>query len=208
MIWSFKHASDKTEFADKSWHGIYVGCWKSFCNLILPVAPTFCYYHIRGRIFLCDEFREGRPSTSVATNVDAVREMIERDRHMTYREIQASLGIDMKAIHTILHDHLSVRKLCSRWIPHNLIEAQKQARVKWSKEMLKKFNRGRSNLVYNIVTGDETWIYSYEPESKQQSTDWVFQNESKPTKVVRSRSAAKQMIACFFSYIGIWQPWL
>ncbi|EGI62988.1 FLJ37770-like protein [Acromyrmex echinatior] len=68
----------------------------------------------RGRIFLCDEFREGHPSTSVvATNVDAVREIIERDRHMTYREIQASLDIDMKAIHTILHDHLSVWKLYS-----------------------------------------------------------------------------------------------
>ncbi|KAG5319812.1 SETMR methyltransferase, partial [Pseudoatta argentina] len=94
------------------------------------------------RTFLCDEFREGRPSTSVvATNVDTVREMIERDRHMTYREIQASLGIDMKAIHMILHDHLSVRKLYSRWIPHNLTETQKQARVTWSKEMLKKFNR-------------------------------------------------------------------
>ena len=54
------------------------------------------------RTFLCDEFRESRPSTSVvATNVDAVREMIERDRHMTYREIQASLRIDMKAIHNL-----------------------------------------------------------------------------------------------------------
>ena len=57
----------------------------------------------------------------------------------------------------------------------------------------------RSNLGYNIVTGDETWIYSYEPESKQQFTVWVFQNEPKP-KVVRSHSAAKQMIACFFGY--------
>ncbi|KAG5312440.1 NU5M oxidoreductase, partial [Acromyrmex insinuator] len=35
-------------------------------------------------------------------------------------------------------------------------------------KMLKKFNQSRSNLVYNIVTGDETWIYSYKPESKQQ----------------------------------------
>ena len=34
-------------------------------------------------------------------------EMIKRDRHITYREIQTFLGIDMKAIHTILHDHLS-----------------------------------------------------------------------------------------------------
>ena len=68
--------------------------------------------------------------------------------------------------------------------------------------MLKKFNRRRSNLVYNIVTEGETWIYLYELESKQQSTVWIFQNELKPTKVVRSRSAAKQMIACFFGYTG------
>ena len=54
-------------------------------------------------------------------------------------------------------------------------------------------------MVYNIVTGT-IWIYSYEPESKQQSIVWVFQSEPKPTKIVRSRSAAKQMIACFFSY--------
>ena len=55
-------------------------------------------------------------------------------------------------------------------------------------------------MVYNIVTGDKIWIYSYESESKQQSTVWVFQNE--PTKVVLSRSAAKQMIAGFFGYTG------
>ena len=42
----------------------------------------------RGCTFLSVEFREGHPSV-VATNVDAVREMIERDRHITYREIQA-----------------------------------------------------------------------------------------------------------------------
>ena len=94
------------------------------------------------------------------------------------------------------------------WWPHNLTEAQKQARVKWNKEMLKKFNRDQSNLVYNIVTGNETWIYSYESECKQ-STVWVFQNEPILTKVVRSRSAAKKMIACFFLFIlDMWQPWL
>jgi hypothetical protein len=33
-----------------------------------------------------------------------------------------------------------------------------------------KFNQGRSKFVCNIVTGDETWIYAYDPETKQQST--------------------------------------
>jgi len=79
----------------------------------------------RGRTFLSDEFHEARPSTFVvATNFDAVHEMIERDRYITCK-IQASLGIDMKAIYMIFHNHFSIRKHCNCWIPHNLIEAQK-----------------------------------------------------------------------------------
>ena len=46
--------------------------------------------------------------------------------------------------------------------------AQKKARVDWSKEMLQKYDRGALEDIYNIVTGDEWWIYVYEPESKHQ----------------------------------------
>ncbi|GBP93395.1 hypothetical protein EVAR_67344_1 [Eumeta japonica] len=43
---------------------------------------------------LSDEFRDGRPSTAVTNkNIDTVRRMIETDRHPTYHEIRASLGI-------------------------------------------------------------------------------------------------------------------
>jgi len=69
--------------------------------------------------------------------------------------------------------------------------------------MLKKFNRGRSNLSNcNIATGNETWISLYEAESKEESTILVFQNEPKRMKVVHSHSVVKQMIACFFGYTG------
>jgi len=40
-----------------------------------------------------------------------MRAMIEINQHVTYREIQASLTIYMKAIQTILHGYLNVRKL-------------------------------------------------------------------------------------------------
>lgn len=157
----------------------------------------------RGRSSFTDEFREGRPKSAVLPeNIDAVRELVMEDRHVTYREIAASLGISMTSIHSILHEHLAVKKVCSRWIPHNLTIAQKEARVKWCKEMLKKYNRGTSKAIYNIVTGDESWIYAYEPETKQQSTVWVFQNEPNPTKVVRGRSVLKQMVATFFTING------
>ena len=59
-----------------------------------------------------------------------------------------------------------------------------------------------SKDVYKIVTGDESWIYMYELESKQQSTVWAFEDESNPTKVVRARSISKQMVTCFFGKTG------
>lgn len=48
------------------------------------------------------------------------------------------------------------------------------------------------------MTGDESWIYAYGSETKQQSTVWVFQDEKNQTKVVRARSTSKQMFTCFF----------
>ena len=157
----------------------------------------------RGRHSLTDEIREGRPkSVVVQENIDAVQNLILEDRHVTYCEIEATIGISSTSIHKILHDHLAVRKVCSRWIPHNLTKTQKDARVDWCKQMLNKFNRGASKDVYKIVTGDESWIYAYEPERKQQSTVWVFQDEPNPTKVVRARSTSKQMVACFFGKTG------
>ena len=61
------------------------------------------------------------------------------------------------------------------------------------------FDRCVPKHVFDIVAGDESWIYAYEAESKQQSTAWVFEDEPNPTKVARSRSTSKQMIVCFFA---------
>ena len=59
-----------------------------------------------------------------------------QDRHVTYREIETNLGISGTTINSILHEHLTVKKICSHWIPHNLSIAQKKARVDWPKETL------------------------------------------------------------------------
>ncbi|GFT62367.1 hypothetical protein NPIL_589351 [Nephila pilipes] len=184
-------------------------CFDELNSLYSDKAPSYStvknWYNEfnRGRCSIQDESRAGRPkSVVVPEKINAVRELIKQDRHVTYREIEASLDISMTSINKILHEHLSVRKICSRWIPHNLTNAQKKARVDWCKEMLEKYIQGTSKAVYNIYTGDESWIYAYEPETKQQSTVWVFQDEAKPTKVVRGRSTSKQMIACFFGING------
>ena len=63
--------------------------------------------------------------------------------------------------------------------------------------MLKKFNGGGSKRVYDILTCDETWIYQYDPETKRQSSIWVFPGEDPPVKVRRARSVGKKMVAAF-----------
>ncbi|GBP45225.1 Histone-lysine N-methyltransferase SETMAR [Eumeta japonica] len=104
----------------------------------------------RVRVSLSDEFRDDRPSTAVNNkNIDAARHMIGTDRHVTYYEIWASLGIGMSQIQSILYKHLGMNKLCSRSIPHNLTEAQKTDRVSWCNAMLTRFKEGTTNLVSN-----------------------------------------------------------
>lgn len=166
------------------------------------ISRWYCEFQ-RGRTSLSDDPRTGPPRTAVTqTNIDAVRQLITDDRHVTYREIESSLGISKTSIQKILHDELGVRKLVSRWIPHLLTEEQKAARVNWCRKTLSRFNKGSSTNVYSIVSGDESWIYSYEPENKRQSAVWVFQDEENPTKVIRSRSVSKKMVATFVSKSG------
>ena len=92
-----------------------------------------------------------------------------------------------------MHKELRLRKLCARWIPHSLTLAQKLSRVDFCKSMLKRFVDGTSRAVSDILTGDETWIYHYDPETKRQSKEWVEEGAPPPTKVRRARSVGKQM---------------
>ena len=68
--------------------------------------------------------------------------------------------------------------------------------------MLRKFRSGRSRLVGNITTGDETWLHYYDPMSKPDSAEWVPQNKPDPTKVRSVKSAGKRMFALFFRRKG------
>ena len=49
-----------------------------------------------------DEFCEGLPkSVVVSETIDAVRQLISQDRHVTYREIETVLAISGTSIHSI-----------------------------------------------------------------------------------------------------------
>ena len=114
---------------------------------------------------------------------------------MTYKDIEASLRIGSGSVAKILHIYLRVSKVSSRWVPHSLTDGQKVTRVEWCCEMILRFTNGNSE----IITGDETWIYQYDPETKHQSSVWVFPNDDRPVKVKRANSVGKKLVLTFFA---------
>lgn len=54
-----------------------------------------------------------------------------------------------------------------------------------------------------IVTGDETWIFEYDTETKQQSAVLLFPDVTPPVKFMRARSVGKRMTAVFFLRSGL-----
>ena len=72
----------------------------------------------RVRNSLQDEFRDGHPkSVLVPETIDAVRQLILQDRHVTNGEIETTLGISGNSIHSTLHEHLTVKKFfCPQFV--------------------------------------------------------------------------------------------
>ena len=85
-----------------------------------------------GRTSLKDEERSGRP-TSVVTeeNISAVEALIKDDSRRTYKDIEGALGNSSPSASTILHQHLRLRKISSRWVAHHLSDGLKCTRVEW-----------------------------------------------------------------------------
>ena len=160
-----------------------------------------------GSTTLDDEPREGRPSSTVTDAVvAAIHHHVDEDRRVTLRWLERLVGVSHSTIVKILHEHLGMRKLSARWVPHRLSPEQMQARVGFAQLMLARFDGGRSKLVDNILTGDETWVYFYDPETKEQSRQWVTNEEDTPLKFRRERSVGKVMAAVFFRRCGILPP--
>lgn len=178
---------------------------KTFGDSCVSRTTVYNWYaeFSRGRDHFEDEPRAGRPRSAVTPeNIEAVRQLVNIDPHITYQEIEDALDIGSAATQSILHDYLGLKKITCRWVPHFLTEGQKQDRVDYCQKMLEKFDGGRSKRVYDVITGDESWFYYYDPETKRQSQVWIGRNDPRPTKVRRQRSAGKHMFAIFFMKSG------
>ena len=113
-----------------------------------------------GRTDTEDVERSGRPNEVVTPGtIKKVHQIVSENRKLKLREIADTLKISYGSVHAILHEHLSMRKLLSKWVPRLLTVDQKRQRVVGSERCLELFRRNKPNFLRRYVTMDGTWIH-------------------------------------------------
>ena len=145
--------------------------------------------------------RHGRSSTSRNDNViNQVRTLVMQDRRITLRELADKIRVSIGSVHTILTADLGLRRVSSKFVPKLLTE-QKQLRLEIAQDMLECVESD-SKFLNSMFTGDESWVYGYDPETKAQSSQWKHSSSPRPKKARQVHSKVK----VFFDHFS-WLPW-
>ena len=115
--------------------------------------------------------------------IRAVEDLVIGDRRITIQATVEILSISNGTVHGILRDHLHMTKVCSTWVQHLLTPVQRHERVEASEELLARYEKEGNDFLFRIITGDESWFYYYQPESKQLSKQWKRGDSPSPTKL-------------------------
>jgi len=88
-----------------------------------------------------------------------------QDRRITVRELEDEVGVSIGSVHTILTAELCLRRVSAKFVPKLLTMEQKQLRLEIAQDMLDCVE-GDSNFLNTVITGDESRVYGYDPETK------------------------------------------
>ena len=149
-----------------------------------------------------DDERCGR-SKEVRTPVliGQINNFMDKDLCVTTETISAQFDDSVGTVHTIIREQLKMRKICAKFVPRVFREDQKERRCHDSREMVELINSDLA-VLDALVIRDESWIYSYDPETKRQSSQWKHPGSPKPKNARQSKSTYKILMSTFFDSTG------
>jgi hypothetical protein len=125
--------------------------------------------------------------------MERLRQIIRDDRRRTIDEVSMLVGISHGTCLKILIDDLKMQRVTSVFVPRLLSVDQKQRQL----DVCLDFKENAANepsFLSNVITGDETWVYAYDPETKTESSQWKSPGSSRPKKAGQVRSNIKSML--------------
>jgi len=108
-----------------------------------------------------------------------VRTIVLKNRRLTVREIADDCLISVGSCDAILTDDLHMKRVCAKFAPGVLTDDQHEQCQTIARDL---FERSCEDVQFlkNTVTGDEFWVYGYDPETKQQSSQWKDPTSPRP----------------------------
>ncbi len=123
----------------------------------------------RGRVSLDDNPVTGRPKSATdEETVLKVQDVLNTDQRIKLREIVKDVGISESCVRTLLTPILVLENLVSVGCLSFLHDSIEQIGSSIVHENLD-FMKGEGNFFVTQMSGDETWCYYYELETKVQS---------------------------------------
>ena len=156
-----------------------------------------------GDFSICDAPRPGRPKTvTIPEIIDKIHEIILEDHRISAKSIAEQLGISIMN-NLGNHEDLDMRKLWAKWVPKCLNTDQKRQRCQSSEQFMEFLRRDRNDFLSRLLAMDETRLYHYDPETKQQSMEWRHSGPPRPKKFGMQNSAGKVLVSIFLDQDGI-----
>ncbi|PNF30284.1 hypothetical protein B7P43_G15336 [Cryptotermes secundus] len=145
-----------------------------------------------GQETLEDDQRSGRPSTSrTEKNIGKVRQLIRCDGRMTIAELEQEVGIFHGSIYTILSDDFKMIRVSAKFVPRQLTTDQMECRMMVAGDLFDKSTQGPTFLK-NIITGDESLVFAYDPEKEMQSSEWHTASSPRPKNKITPPQIQRQ----------------
>jgi hypothetical protein len=150
-----------------------------------------------------DKPRSGRPSSCRNDEkVTLIKNLVNEDRRKTVRQLSEESEMSLGSVHAVLTEDLSMRRVAAKFVPRLLTEEQTENRLNICLDLQARIKTD-PNFLSRVVTCDETWVYAYDPETKQQSSQWKNKGSPRPKKVRQVRDKNKVMLIVFFDIRGI-----
>jgi histone-lysine N-methyltransferase SETMAR len=128
--------------------------------------------------------------------------IIHANRRITTRQLALQFSISTGSVCSII-ETLGYSKVCSKLVPRSLTTDHRIQRKTISSELLEHFNAEGEDFLSRIVTGDETWVHHFEPETKRQSMEWHHPQLSRKKKFETDPSAGKVIVTVFWDCGGV-----
>jgi len=141
---------------------------QAFGDLCMSRSRTFEWFgrFKNGRTSTANDDRSGLPSTATTlSKVEQVRAAVNQDRCRTIHDLCAEVGIGYGSCQRILTEQLNMHRIAAKFVPKVLTHDQKDSRVAICQELKETVINGPT-LLLNIIRGDESIVYAYDPETK------------------------------------------